>query len=338
MVVNTSKSKDYGKLTFFVVLVLAVAVIFGLYKLGTARQTVIQVTTPTAPSRPQQQVKPVYITTTQPKTFETLKLFTYVEDQATGDKLTGVPVDLWLVDNVTEVTSKAFYTTSGYVTWMNATTNELGRAEFDIAAPDYVADVLSDQNVKLYAVAIPNQTLYYKNGEEVPSLPYNNTLYAFTKPYVTMTIKVPKIATILDLNSFKLDFRGLTADSELNQTYTILHISPNDKGILKLYKIDLTIDPAVIANVTPFVSDMYIEVGGKKLTIIEDGQAKVTSTASLEFPVTTIQPDGNFNIRVYAKLSAAPSALVDGQTLGTISIVDVRNQTIGTVSVTLDTA
>ncbi|MEM4587920.1 MAG: hypothetical protein QXW13_00135 [Nanopusillaceae archaeon] len=303
----------------FAVLALAFAVFQSAQK-GT--QVVVQYPQPV----PQQQQP----TVTQPKLVSTASLLVFVID--TEANPVGGVVELWRVANVSEVTRKAFYATEGYTVWMVREVDELGVAQFDILRAQYevINKMIQEGRVRLFAVVTPSGR-YYKEGVEVPRISFVEG-----QEVNTLTITVKPIAQYFDLVNPVLDIRGLSSGAERVRDFRILSLSENEKGVLRLYKLE--VEPAELSRLTNFIKELTITYGDKVVELIKDGSVKLEGTEEIVFPVRELKANDGISIRVKIVLSNAPDAAADGAEVAKVNIYDVRDQKVGEVSITLDTA
>ncbi|MEM1634116.1 MAG: hypothetical protein QW714_00095 [Nanopusillaceae archaeon] len=314
------REKILQYLFVFAVLVLAFAVFQSAQK-GT--QVVVQYPQPV----PQQQQQP---TVTQPKLVNVATLLVFAIDLE-ANPVAGT-VELWRVTNLSEVTKRAFYSTEGYSLWMTKTIDELGVAQFDISRAQYevINKMIQEGRIKLFAVVIPSGN-YYREGVEVPRISFVEG-----QEVNTLTVQVKPIAQYIDLVNPVLDIRGLSSGAERTRDFRILTISENEKGVLRLYKLE--VEPAELSRLTNFIKELTITYGDKVVELIKDGSVKLEGTEEIVFPVRELKANDGISIRVKLVLSNAPDAAADGAEVAKVKIYDVRDQKVGEVSITLDTA
>jgi len=295
---------------------------------GGGQQVIVVQQPTTQPAvQPQQPVQPA-----KPELYDEAKLAVYVRDTE-NHRLSNVTVELWAVWNLTAVKDKAFYATTGYDLFDRATTDARGRAIFTILADDYVLNVLQEQGTKLYAVAIPNAT-YYREGVEVTLDVQDGK---FTKKYYSTVIKVPYVAQFIDVYNPIVDLRGLKANDKKEGTYNVLGIGENDKGILRVYKVELA-PGAQLANVTSFIKEFTVTIGGKTIEIIKDGEVKLDAAKNVTLGLQELKAGDKMKVTVKMVLSNTPDPAYDNAEVLRINIYDVRDQVVGQSSVRIDTA
>ncbi|MEM1724303.1 MAG: hypothetical protein QXW71_00795, partial [Thermoplasmata archaeon] len=110
----------------------------------------------------------------------------------------------------------------------------------------------------------------------------------------------------------------------------------NEKGVLRLYKLEII--PGQLSNVAGFIKELTITYGNEVVELIKDGSVKLEGTEEIVFPVRELKANEGVSIRVKAVLSNPPAATADGVEVAKVALYDVRDQKVGEVSITLDTA
>ena len=310
----------------FVAAAVAIAV---AYFTGKAQPQIVINVPQQQPTQVQTQPTPAPAPT--PKLVDTAKLVVFAMDPE-ANPITDGTVELWKVTNVSKVTEKAFYATEGYSVWMDASLDSLGIAEFTISRAqwDVIKRLKEELGVKVYAVVLPTGN-YYRAGVEVPELSF----YEGSETQ-SVTVILSPIAQYYDISNPVVDIRGLKAEDTKTKDYTIITLSENEKGVLKIYK--LVIVPGELSNLTTQFDYLKIKIGDNEVELIEDGEVQLTDSKEVIIPVKELKAAEALTITVEYKLAADPDASLDGTKIADIEIYDVRDTAIGTASVTVNTA
>ena len=310
----------------FVVAAVAIAV---AYFAGKAQPQIVVNIPQQQPT--QIQTQPIPTQETTPKLVDTAKLVVVAMDPE-ANPITRGTVELWKVTNVSEVTEKAFYATEGYSRWMYEFLDSTGIVEFTISRAqwDVIKRLKEELGVKIYAVVLPPGN-YYRAGVEVPELSFYEG-----SEVQSVTVIVSPVAQYYDIINPVVDIRGLKAGDTKTKDYAIITISENEKGVLKIYKLEIA--PGELSTLTTQFDYLKIKIGDNEVDLIEDGDVQLTDNEEVVIPVKELKATEELTITIEYKLAADPDASVDGARIADIAIYDVNDAMIGTTSVTINTA
>jgi len=302
---------------------IAVVVMIGRWQ----PQVVVQV------PQPQPQPTPQPTPTPTVEYVDRATVAVYVMDPEANPITNGL-AQIWRVYNESKVTGSAFYATEGYSVWLNSSLDELGSAVFTITRTQYdvLKQMIQQGKLTLYAVFIPGGNVnYYREGVKLPEISFVKG-----KETTTVTITAKPIAQYYDLFDITLDIRGLTSGAEKSRTFNIMTVSDNEKGIFRIYKF--VVNPVDLASVAGQFKELKLTIAGKEVVLISNGELKLNESTEVIIPVKEMKAGDSLSMSVYYKLATDANAAYDGKTLVRVDIVDVRGATLGTVSVSLDTA